>query len=72
VLIQLDPNVIRVPVLPGVNPKIAYGDLVDRGIRGIVLEAYGVGNLPDIKSAGAPSCDMRAAMTGFTELVHTK
>jgi L-asparaginase len=51
-LMQLDANVIRVPVLPGTNPKIAYGDVIARGVKGIVLEAFGVGNLPDIKAAG--------------------
>lgn len=27
-------------------------DLVDRGVRGIVLEAFGVGNMPDLPVAG--------------------
>ena len=49
---KLNQNVIRVPIVPGVNPKKAYGDLYDRGVRGIVLEAFGVGNMPDNKSHG--------------------
>ena len=44
---ELDPRIMRIPVVPGVDPRIAYGDLFGRGIRGIVLEAFGVGNLPD-------------------------
>eukprot|EP00775_Hariotina_reticulata_P006054 gene6054-6292_t len=49
---KIDPAVIRVPVVPGSDPRVAYGDLVDRGIRGVVLEAFGVGNIPDLPAAG--------------------
>ncbi|PXF44349.1 L-asparaginase 1 [Gracilariopsis chorda] len=49
---KLDPNVIRIPVVPGANPKQAYGDLVARGVRGAVIESFGVGNVPDHRSAG--------------------
>lgn len=35
---KLDPRVIRVPVVPGIDPQLAYGDLVGRGVRGVVLE----------------------------------
>lgn len=50
--IKLERNVVRVPVVPGVTPQVAYGDLVSRGVRGAVIEAFGVGNMPDQKSAG--------------------
>ncbi|GIM03335.1 hypothetical protein Vretimale_8082 [Volvox reticuliferus] len=49
---KLDPRVIRIPVVPGSDPRIAYGDLYGRGVRGVVLEAFGVGNLPDQASYG--------------------
>ena len=49
---QLDPRVIRIPVVPGSDPRTAYGDLYGRGVRGVVLEAFGVGNLPDQTSFG--------------------
>jgi hypothetical protein len=48
----MDPAVIRVPLVPGSDPRVAYGDLVDRGVRGVVLEAFGVGNIPDLPAAG--------------------
>ena len=51
---NLDPRVARVPVIPGVDPKIVYGDLHSRGVRGIILEAFGVGNLPDEKRGWLP------------------
>jgi hypothetical protein len=28
---KLEPSVMRVPVVPGSDPRTAYGDLVDRG-----------------------------------------
>lgn len=31
---KLDPAVLRVPVVPGSDPRIGYGDLVDRGELG--------------------------------------
>lgn len=30
---KLEPAVMRVPVVPGSDPRTAYGDLVDRGMR---------------------------------------
>tara|TARA_B110000977_G_scaffold87416_1_gene116274 strand:+ start:10180 stop:11232 length:1053 start_codon:yes stop_codon:yes gene_type:complete len=44
--LKLNPNVLRVPIVPGCKPEVAYGDLYGRGVRGIVLEAFGVGNMP--------------------------
>lgn len=49
---KLDPRVIRIPVVPGSDPRTAYGDLYGRGVRGVVLEAFGVGNLPDQSGDG--------------------
>lgn len=43
---RLNPHVVRLPVVPGVSPETAFGDLGGRGVRGAVLEAFGVGNLP--------------------------
>lgn len=42
----LDANVMRVPIIPGLEHERAYGDLHARGVRGIILEAFGVGNFP--------------------------
>lgn len=50
--IKLEKNVVRIPVVPGVAPQVAYGDLFSRGVKGAVIESFGVGNLPDQKSAG--------------------
>lgn len=45
-------EVMRVPVVPGVDPHQAYGDVAGRGIRGIVLELFGVGNCDDREESG--------------------
>lgn len=42
--VQLDPRVISVPIVPGCEPSKSYGDLFGRGVRGIVLHGFGVGN----------------------------
>ena len=44
---KINPNVIRISIIPGCDPNKAYGDLYERGVRGIVLEAFGVGNMPN-------------------------
>lgn len=49
---DLDPRVVHVPVVPGSDPRISYGDFATRGVRGIVLSAFGLGNLPDVEAAG--------------------
>ncbi|OSX72116.1 hypothetical protein BU14_0465s0007 [Porphyra umbilicalis] len=49
---KLIPKVLRVPIVPGADPRTTYGDLVARGVAGIVLEALGVGNMPDQRGSG--------------------
>lgn len=52
--LNLNPRVMRVTVIPGCDPRIAYGDLYSRGARGVILEAFGVGNLPDKRDGWLP------------------
>ncbi len=49
---KLNPAVIRVPIVPGCDPRMAYGDIYARGVRGVVLETFGVGNMPDLPMHG--------------------
>ena len=49
---KLNPAVIRVPIVPGCDPRLAYGDIYARGVRGVVLETFGVGNMPDLPIHG--------------------
>jgi L-asparaginase len=44
--------VMRIPVVPGLDPYLAYGSIAERGIKGVVLEVFGVGNCDDRESAG--------------------
>lgn len=34
------------------DPRSGYGNLAERNIKGIVLEAFGVGNMPDLPKYG--------------------
>ena len=43
---NLIPHVMRVPIIPGTDPRLLYGDLAARGVKGLVLEAFGVGAWP--------------------------
>lgn len=45
--LKLEASVARIPIVPGVDPNVAYGDMVGRGLRGVVIESFGVGNVPD-------------------------
>ena len=33
---RLDTAVVRVPIVPGCDPRMAYGDLAGRGVRGVL------------------------------------
>ena len=58
----LDPRVARIPIVPGCDPRIAFGDCAGRGLKGIVLETFGLGNAPDEAAAGwAPWIQAQAA-----------
>ena len=51
---MLDPRVIRIPIIPGSDPRQMYGDVAARGVKGVVLEAFGVGNMPDRDAGWLP------------------
>jgi L-asparaginase len=42
---RIDPRVLAVRIFPGLDPRLVVG-AVGAGMRGLVLEAYGTGNLP--------------------------
>jgi L-asparaginase/Glu-tRNA(Gln) amidotransferase subunit D len=52
---KLEPRVLRIPVVPGLDPRLGYGsgkEVAARGVKGVVLEAFGVGNIPDRPEQG--------------------
>jgi L-asparaginase len=53
---DLTSSVMRVPIVPGLDPWQAYGSVAERGIKGVVLEVFGVGNCDDRESAGWVRC----------------
>ena len=44
---RLEPSVLAIRVFPGLDPRLLSGAL-RAGVRGLVLEAYGTGNLPHL------------------------
>jgi L-asparaginase len=53
---RIETNVLAVRVFPGLNPKLVQG-AVRAGVRGLVLEAYGTGNLPHLSGSLIPALD---------------
>lgn len=47
---RIEPHVLAVRVFPGLDPKLVLG-AVRTGVRGLVLEAYGTGNLPHLSGS---------------------
>jgi L-asparaginase len=53
---RIETGVLAVRVFPGLNPKLVQG-AVRAGVRGLVLEAYGTGNLPHLSGSLIPALD---------------
>ncbi len=59
---RLETRVLAVRVFPGLDPRVVRGAL-QTGIRGLVLEAYGTGNLPNLaKSSLIPAIEEASAL----------
>lgn len=50
---RIEPRVLAVRVFPGLDPALVRGAL-RAGVKGLVLEAYGTGNLPHVYGSLAP------------------
>ncbi len=53
---RLEPRVLAVRVFPGLDPELVRGAL-RAGVKGLVLEAYGTGNLPKLSGSLIPALD---------------
>jgi L-asparaginase len=53
---RIEPKVLAVRVFPGLEPKLVLG-AVRAGVRGLVLEAYGTGNLPYLSGSLIPALE---------------
>ncbi|PIE22559.1 MAG: L-asparaginase 1 [Planctomycetota bacterium] len=45
---SFDPRVLRLPIVPGNDPQELLGRPHQRGVRGLVIEAFGTGNVPSL------------------------
>ncbi|MEM1031174.1 MAG: asparaginase [Myxococcota bacterium] len=50
---RLEPNVLAVRIFPGLDPRLLIG-AIDAGVRGIVLKAFGAGNVPQTRRSLLP------------------
>jgi L-asparaginase len=75
---RLEPRVLAIRVFPGLDPALIRG-AVRVGVKGIVLEAYGTGNLPhltgsligalaDARDHGVPVLVVSQCPHGFVEM----
>ncbi len=46
---QLDPNVMIIRIFPGISPDMITSMLRIPNLKGVVLETYGTGNVPNLK-----------------------
>ncbi|MBI5534947.1 MAG: asparaginase [Deltaproteobacteria bacterium] len=51
---RIDSNVLSVRLFPGLNPDLLRHS-IDSGVHGIVLEAYGAGNVPHLERSFIPA-----------------
>jgi len=56
---RIEPRVLAVRVFPGLDPRLLHGAL-RAGVRGVVLEAYGTGNIPHLENSLLPVLDEAA------------
>jgi len=50
---RLEPNVLAVRIFPGLDPRLLMG-AIDAGVRGLVLKAFGAGNVPRLTRSLLP------------------
>lgn len=53
---RLEPRVLAVRVFPGIDPSLVRG-AIRVGVRGLVLEAYGTGNMPHLTGSLIPALE---------------
>ncbi|MDI1431969.1 asparaginase [Polyangium sorediatum] len=50
---RLEPHVLAVRTFPGLDPRLLHGALAT-GVRGMVIEAFGAGNVPRLENSLVP------------------
>lgn len=72
---RIEEHVLAVRVFPGIDPALVLG-ASRAGVKGLVLEAYGTGNLPQsligvldqVRTSGVPVLVVSQCLRGFVEL----
>lgn len=57
---RIDPQVLCLRIFPGLEPLV-IDHAVDAGVHGLVLEAFGVGNVPNLERSLVPSIERATA-----------
>jgi len=65
---RLEPRVLAVRVFPGLDPGLCVG-AIRSGVRGLVLEAYGTGNLPNLHGSTLIPAIEEAASCGVPVVI---
>jgi L-asparaginase len=65
---RLEQRVLAVRVFPGLDPKLVIG-AVRAGVRGLVLEGYGTGNLPNLAGSSLIPAIEEAAERGVPVVI---
>jgi L-asparaginase len=58
---RLEPRVLAVRLFPGLNPRLLMGAL-DTGVCGLVLKAFGAGNIPTLERSLVPVVEKATAL----------
>jgi L-asparaginase len=58
---RLEPHVLAVRVFPGLDPKLLHGALA-AGVRGMMIEAFGAGNVPRLENSLLPVIEAARAV----------
>src|SRR5262249_55537513 len=53
---RIEPGVLAVRTFPGLEPRLLHGAL-GAGVRGMVIEAFGAGNVPRLENSLIPVID---------------
>lgn len=58
---RLEPRVLAVRTFPGLDPRLLHGALA-AGVRGMVIEAFGAGNVPRLENSLIPVIEAARSM----------
>jgi L-asparaginase len=58
---RIEPRVLAVRTFPGLDPKLLLGAL-SAGVRGLVIEAFGAGNVPHLENSLIPVIEAARAL----------